>query len=120
MSIRQGEIWLVNFDPSVGSEIKKARPAVVINNDLLGRFGLRIIVPVTGWKNYYEEYPWIIKLEPNATNGLSKISGIECFQVKSFSQDRFIKRVGVLDESIVIKIHRTILKTFNPIYEIAL
>ncbi len=120
MSINQGEIWLVNFDPSIGSEIQKSRPAVVINHDLMGRFGLRIIVPVTGWKAYYQEYPWIIKLKPDATNGLTKPSGIECFQIKSFSQERFIKRVGVLDKSMVEKIHQTVLKTFNPMYEIAI
>jgi len=120
MSINQGEIWLVNFDPSIGSEIQKARPAVVINHDLMGRFGLRIIVPVTGWEAYYEEYPWIIKLQPDATNGLSKTSGIECFQVKSFAQERFIKKIGVLDQSLIEKIHRTVLKTFNPIYELTI
>ena len=119
MSINQGEIWLVNFDPSVGSEIQKARPSVVINDDMLGRFGLRVIVPITGWKDYFEEYPWIIKLEPNSVNGLSKISGIECFQIKSFSQGRFIKQLGFLDNAIVKEIHQTVLKTFNPIYEIA-
>ena len=120
MSIKQGEIWLVNFDPSVGSEIQKARPAVVINDDMLGRFGLRVIVPITGWKDYFKDYPWIIKLESNSTNGLSKLSGIECFQVKSFSQDRFIKQLGTLDKDIVKNIHKTVLKTFNPNYEISM
>ncbi|EQB34290.1 hypothetical protein M947_11675 [Sulfurimonas hongkongensis] len=118
MSINQGEIWLVNFDPSVGSEIQKARPAVVINDDVLGRFGLRIIVPITKYKEYYKDYPWIIKIENNAQNGLSKLSGIECFQVKSFSQDRFIKKLGTLPQNTIFKIHSTVLKTFNPAYEI--
>ena len=119
MTINQGEIWLVNFDPSIGSEIKKARPAVIVNHDMLGRFGIRIIVPITGWKDYYKEYPWILKLEANSTNGLSKRSAIECFQVKSFSQERFIKKIGVLDRDTIQNIHRTILKTFNPIYELS-
>ena len=119
MTINQGEIWLVNFDPSIGSEIKKARPAVIVNHDMLGRFGIRIIVPITRWKDYYKEYPWILKLEANSTNGLSKRSAIECFQVKSFSQERFIKKIGVLDRDTIQNIHRTILKTFNPIYELS-
>ena len=119
MTINQSEIWLVNFDPSIGSEIKKARPAVIVNHDMLGRFGIRIIVPITGWKDYYKEYPWILKLEANSNNGLSKTSAIECFQVKSFSQERFIKKIGVLDRDTIQNIHRTILKTFNPIYELS-
>jgi mRNA interferase MazF len=118
MSINQGEIWLVNFDPSVGSEIQKSRPAIVINDDMLGRFGLRIIVPITGWKDYYEEYPWIIKIENNQQNGLSKVSGIECFQIKSFSQDRFIKQIGTISKELLYQIHTTSLKTLNPRYEI--
>jgi len=118
MNINQGEIWLVNFDPSIGNEIQKARPAVIINDDMMGRFGLRIIVPITEWKDYYEEYPWIIKIENNNTNGLSKLSGIECFQVKSFSQDRFIKKLGKIPSNLIYKIHQTVLKTFNPLYEI--
>ena len=118
MNIDQGDIWLVNFDPSVGNEIQKARPAVVINSDLLGRLGLRIIVPITEWKEYYKDYPWIIKIQNDKHNGLSKLSAIECFQIKSFSQDRFIKKIGTIPNDLLFEIHSTSLKTFNPQYEI--
>ncbi len=119
MNIKQGDIWLVNFNPSIGKEIQKARPAVVINSDLLGRLGIRVIVPITGWKEYYEEYPWIIKIQNNEQNGLAKLSAIECLQIKSFSQDRFIKKLGVVPSDLLFSIHSTALKTFNPLYEIA-
>lgn len=118
MSIKQGDIWLINFDPSIGSEIKKMRPAVVINDNNLGRFGLNIVVPITEWKDFFNKYPWIIKLENTQENGLSKLSGIECFQIKSFSQERFIKKIGNIPEEMVIQIHQTVLKTFNPAYKI--
>ena len=52
MNINQGEIWLVDFELNIGSEIKKTRPAVVVNHNSLGRFGLKIVVPITEWKNY--------------------------------------------------------------------
>ena len=119
MNINQGDVWLVNFDPSVGKEIRKARPAVVINSDLFGRLGIRIIVPITGWKEYYQEYPWIIKLPNDDRNGLTKLSAIECLQIKSFAQDRFIKKLGYVADDLLFEIHTTVLKTFNPIYEIA-
>ena len=118
MNIKQGDIWLINFDPSIGSEIQKARPAIVINDDRLGRFGLKIIIPITQWKDFFQDYPWIIKLEPSTENGLSKISGIECFQIKSFSEERFIKKIGILSNELVKEIHLTSLKTFNPQYNI--
>ena len=118
MNIEQGDIWLINFDPSVGGEIQKQRPAVVINDDRLGRFGLRIVIPITEWKNYFSDYPWIIKIESSAENGLRKTSGIECFQIKSFSEKRFVKKLGTIPATQVEEIHLTVLKTFNPIYAI--
>jgi mRNA interferase MazF len=119
MNIKQGEIWLVNFEPSVGTEIKKFRPAVVINDDRIGRFGIKIIVPITEWKNHYEDYPWIIKVIADKTNALKKDSSIECFQIKSFSEDRFGKRIGSIEKDLLVKIHTTITKTFNPTYKLS-
>jgi len=118
MNIRQCEIWMVAFDPSVGSEIQKIQPAVVINYDAMGRLGLRTIVPITGWKDDYKEFPWIIKLEKSKENGLSKTSTLECYQVKNFSQKRFVKKIGVIDSELLLQIHKAILKTFNPTYQI--
>ena len=55
-NIRRGEIWNVNFDPQVGAEVKKVRPAVVMNIPSAGRLPLHIIVPITtehtGFQNY--------------------------------------------------------------------
>ena len=118
MNIRQGDIWLIDFDPSVGSEIKKQRPAIVINDDRLGRFGLRIAVPITEWKDFFSDYPWIIRIESSVENGLKKTSGIECFQIKSFSEKRFVKKLGYIPKALVEKIHQTVLKTFDPNYTI--
>lgn len=41
--MKQGEIWLINLDPTLGAEIKKTRPAVIVNDDTLGRLPLKII-----------------------------------------------------------------------------
>lgn len=58
----RGEIWLINFDPSVGAEIQKQRPALVISLDAIGRLPLRIVAPITDWKPQYSSYPWIVAL----------------------------------------------------------
>ena len=55
---RRGEVWLVDFDPSVGAEIRKLRPAVVVSVDTAGRLPLRVVVPVTDWKPQYATYAW--------------------------------------------------------------
>ena len=93
---RRGEIWDVRFDPSIGAEIKKVRPAVVINDNAVGRLPLRIIVPITEWNHFFSKFLWMVNLQPTATNGLTKESGADAFQVKSVSVDRFVKLRGSL------------------------
>ncbi len=60
--MKQGEIWLINLDPTIGTEIKKTRPAIIVNDNSLGKLPLKIIVPVTEWKEKYKNAPWMIKL----------------------------------------------------------
>jgi mRNA interferase MazF len=91
---KRGEIWLVDFDPSVGAEIRKVRPAVVISLDTIGRLPLRMVVPVTDWKPQYAAFPWFVELPASPTNGLSKDSGADAFQTKSVSLKRFVRRLG--------------------------
>src|SRR5438128_9772106 len=91
---RRGEIWLVDFDPAVGAEIQKVRPAVVVSMDTIGRLPLRLVVPITDWKPQYASYPWFVELPASSTNGLAKDSGADAFQVKSVSQARFVRLLG--------------------------
>jgi len=95
--MKQNEIWLINLDPTIGAEIKKTRPAIIVNDNALGKLPLKIIVPVTDWKERYELAPWMIKITPSTQNGLSKASTIDCFQVRSVSESRFVKKLGEID-----------------------
>jgi mRNA interferase MazF len=118
MNINQGEIWMVKFFPKVGSEISKLRPAVVVSHNEIGRLPLKTIVPITDWKSNYAHYPWMVKIENSEANGLSKSSAIDCFQVKNFANERFIKKVGDIDNAILLIVHKTITKTLNPMYRL--
>ena len=91
---KRGDIWLIDFDPSLGAEIQKIRPAVVISLDTVGRLPLRLVVPVTDWKPQYANYPWFVELPASAANGLAKDSGADAFQTKSVSLSRFVDRLG--------------------------
>lgn len=64
--MKQSEIWLINLDPTIGAEIRKTRPAIIVNDNLLGKLPLKIIVPLTDWKEKYEIAPWMIKVEPDS------------------------------------------------------
>jgi mRNA interferase MazF len=95
----RGEVWDIRFDPSLGAEIQKVRPAVVISEDSIGRLPLRIVVPITEWRSSYTGYPWFVHVPANSTNGLSKESGADAFQVKSVSVKRFVTLRGTLADS---------------------
>ncbi len=102
--MKQGEVWLINLDPTVGAEIRKTRPAIIVNDDSLGKLPLKVIVPVTDWKDRYEIAPWMIKIEPNSKNSLTKNSSADCFQVRSVSQERFVKKLGKISETVMDEI----------------
>lgn len=116
MNINQGEIWLVKFYPQVGSEISKLRPAVVISHNTIGRLPLKTIVPITDWKVNYGHYPWMVIIKPDASNGLSKTSAIDCFQVKNFANVKLVEKIGAISETELHDVHETVAKTLNPTY----
>jgi len=70
--MKQGEIWRINLDPTVGSEMKKSRPCIILNNNMVGKLALKIVAPLTDFKPHYSLVPWMVKLEPNQENGLKK------------------------------------------------
>ncbi len=91
-------MWAVRFDPSVGAEIQKVRPAVVVSVQSVGRLPLRIVVPLTDWKPTYATLPWFVRIPATSQNGLTKESGADAFQVKSLSNARFVARLGALTD----------------------
>ena len=111
--MKQSEIWLIDLDPTKGAEIQKRRPAVIVNNNVLGKLPLKVIVPITDWKDRYEAAPWFVKIEASASNGLTKRSAIDCFQVRSLSQDRFIKKLGTVDDQITADIKEALKKVLD-------
>jgi mRNA interferase MazF len=96
--MNRGEIWLVRLDPTVGTEISKTRPAVIVNDNAIGILPLKVIVPITDWKEPFATRPWMVCLEPSLENGLNKRSGADTFQVRSVSEARLVKHLGQLSQ----------------------
>jgi len=111
--MKQGEIWYINLDPTVGAEIKKTRPAVIVNDNALGKLPLKIIVPITDWKERYEIAPWMVNLFPDKDNNLTKESAADCFQVRSLSESRFTKRIGKIGSKKLEEIKEALAKVFS-------
>lgn len=93
-SPRRGEIWRVGFDPTVGSELKKTRPAVVISSDAVGKLPVRLVAPFTGWQEYFEGNLWHVQVSPTRQNGLEKESAADALQVRSVDTSRFVEKLG--------------------------
>ena len=101
--MKQGEIWEIKLSPTVGAEIKKKRPAVIINDDAIGILPLKVIVPITEWNNRFQGAIWMVRISPDSENKLAKASAIDTFQIRSVSTRRFLSKTGsvsakVLDE----------------------
>ena len=108
------EIWYVNFDPSLGNEIKKIRPAVIIDDDYLASKSMRLIIPLTTWKSKFDLLPWLIKIQPNTTNGLANISGFNIQQARYSSTNRFQNKIGIIDDVTLITVQKGLIKFINP------
>jgi mRNA interferase MazF len=93
----RGEVWIVDLDPTRGSEIQKKRTAAVLNSDGLAILPLHIIVPITGWQPKFASSPWFLKLSPTRKNGLDKESVADAFQIRSVARERFLHKIGVLN-----------------------
>ncbi len=92
--MKQREIWLVNLDPTVGSEIRKTRPCVVVGDDTIGILPLKLVAPITDLKERYHRVPWMIILTPDSLNNLAKPSALDLFQVRCLSEERLIRKIG--------------------------
>jgi mRNA interferase MazF len=105
---KRGEIWLVNLDPTVGAEIQKTRPAIVISSDYIGKLPLKLVVPITDWKDSFASDLWHIRLDPTNENGLTKPSAADALQARSLDTQRFIRKIGGLLTSDLQEITRAI------------
>ena len=103
--MKTGEIYWVNLDPTVGDEIKKRRPVIILNGGHDKHLKLAIVVPVAAWSPYWDENPFFVTLEPSSKNGLSKKSSVDCFQIRAISHNRFVEKIGNIsnDEINLIK-----------------
>lgn len=101
---KRGEVWQIDLDPTIGVEIQKVRPVVVISSDAAGRLPIKLIAPITGWDNRYSGNFWHVKISPNAANGLSKASAVDVLQSRGVDLSRFVKRLGRLDAALMEEI----------------
>lgn len=95
---KRGEIWLVNFDPTIGAEIKKTRPALILQNDISNKFSPITIVAAITSKLDEQLYPTEILIR-TPEGGLKIDSVVLLNQIRSIDSARLVKRLGSLAEN---------------------
>ncbi|MFE9607287.1 type II toxin-antitoxin system PemK/MazF family toxin [Streptomyces sp. NPDC006012] len=105
--MKRGDIYLVDYEPSRGSEANKARPAVIVSNDganaAVERTGLGVVTLVPLTTNTARVYPFQVLL-PAGECGLPKESKVQCEQVRALAPDRLLRPLGTVPPQQMAKI----------------
>ena len=104
----RGEIWLVNLNPTLGAEIRKTRPAIVVSSDSVGRLPIKLVAPITEWKDAFQQSAWLVRIDPDAQNGLHKTSAADVLQLRGLDLQRFVSRLGSLPNELMDEIAASI------------
>ena len=106
---RRGEIWLLDLGEPIGHEQGWQRPVLVVSSDEWNRHAETVtVLPLTRTRH---GLPTRVELEPNPHNGLTDGSYARCEDIRSVSDRRLVRRLGVSDDVVMHVIGRTI-RTF--------
>ena len=94
---RLGSIWLVNFDPSVGAEIRKTRPAMIISGTIFNHRRKVTVLPITSSHPDDKLLPIVVPIKPDVNNGLNTDSFIICIDPMTFDKQRLVRELGLLN-----------------------
>jgi len=94
---QRGEIYLTALDPTIGHEIKKTRPTLIIQNDVSNQYSHTTMVAAITSKVNTLSYPNEAVIQPSAGSGLRAVSTIRLDQVRTIDRQRLVKRLGKAD-----------------------
>ncbi len=104
--IKRGEIYWVNLDPAIGSEIKKTRPALVISNDIGNLHAASVtVLPITS--KISKVYPFEVLLAPGVF-GNKEASKVKADQIRTVDKRRLGKVMGMLPEAALSDVARAL------------
>lgn len=111
--MRRGEVWLVELDPTVGSEANKTRRVSIVSNNarnsVSSRTGRGVLTVVPFTKNVHRILPFQVLVTPDNANGLEVDSKAQAEQVRSLDVSRFVRRLGVLSSEDVAAVDEALL-----------
>lgn len=110
---RRGSIWLVNFDPSIGTEISKIRPALIVSPTDFNQVRSKVtLLPISSTVIKSKKIaPVVVRVIASTENGLSNNSTIIAIEPSTFDRRRLIKYLGQLENSFFAEV-QSILKFY--------
>ena len=106
--IKRGYVYFANLSPTVGSEINKVRPVIVVSNNINNLYAETItVIPITSNVNTIRSFEVFI---PEGEAGLPKDSKAKCDQVRTIDKLRFIKELGQLSVKYIFEIELAVRK----------
>lgn len=109
VAVRRGDVILANLDPTIGVEIKKTRPVIILSNDSINQLSqLAVVVPLT--KNVAHLSP-SHALIPKGVARLSFASKAVTEQIKAVDKRRLVKRLGTLPPDLLAQVERALKNT---------
>jgi mRNA interferase MazF len=105
--LKRGQVWMVCLDPTVGAEIKKTRPGLVISNDINNRLAETVtVIPLTSKTG--RVFPFEVFL-PRNNSGLPKDSKAKCDQIRTVDKKRLVRIMGKISDGKLKEIEQAIL-----------
>ncbi len=104
---RRGDVYLVSVDPTVGAEIQKTRPALVVQNDIANRFSPITIVAAITSRFDASLYPTEVVIRP-PEGGLDTDSVVLLNQIRSIDRQRLIRRLGRVSSDTMRRVDRAL------------
>lgn len=101
----RGEIYIVNFDPTMGSEINKTRPALILQNDIANHYSPVTIVAAISSHFNNTVYPTEVLINP-PEGGLSEESVVVLNQIRTIDKRRLVKKIGELNLNSMEKVNK--------------
>ena len=106
MVVLKNEVWLTSLDPTIGREINKSRPCVILSPDVLNKYSATVTVaPLT---STLKKYPTRIDCNVNGKKGQIVID-----QIRTIDKTRLIKKISTINEATAEKIYETIVAYFR-------
>ena len=104
----RGDIYLVNFDPTIGAEIRKTRPALVLQNDIANKSSPVTIVAAISSRFEDPLYPTEVLISTRERTGLTVDSVVLLNQIRTVDKRRLVKRLGTLSAAKMEEVDRAL------------